>query len=180
MIGGAVLVAGDGRGRGLHPILDGRLAFDRLFREVVEGAGALDGRAFNPVATGRVHMPGQVVFGRMPVFDAMIGLVGFDGRLEVVPHLELDVLGHDLGVGRGHQILVRGIQPDGLRILVGKFISNFAVAGRCPGDVLLLVGSGSRDGGRVVLVEHGRAVQGHGVLEPGHVLAVPVHNARGD
>ena len=165
MIGGAVLVAGDGRGRGLHPILDGRLAFDRLFREVVEGAGALDGRAFNPVATGRVHMPGQIIFGRMPVFDAMIGLVGFDGRLEVVQHLELDVLRHGLGIGSCHQVLVRRGQFGGLRNLVIKNRHNLAIAGCGPRDMLRRIRGGAADRVLAGLVEHGRALQGRGVRD---------------
>ena len=128
MTGGAVPVAGGGRGRGLHPVPDGRPALDRLLREVVEGAGALDGGALDPVAARRVHMPGQIILGRMPVFDAMVRLVRLDGRLEVVQHLELDVLRHGLGVGRAHQVLVRGFQSGGLRDLMLNNASNLAIA----------------------------------------------------
>ena len=137
---------------------------NRLLKDA-EGAGALDGRAFNPVATGRVHMPGQIIFGRMPVFDAMIGLVGFDGRLEVVQHLELDVLRHGLGIGSCHQVLVRRGQFGGLRNLVIKNRHNLAIAGCGPRDMLRRIRGGAADRVLAGLVEHGRALQGRGVRD---------------
>ena len=109
--------------------------------------------------------------------DDLVADLGGHGRLEVAPHLERDVICLSPGIGRSHQVLVRGFQFGGLRDFAAKFISHLAVAGRGPCNMLIGAGGGAANRVRLGLVKHGRAVQGRRVLGSRDVGSVPVLDA---